>query len=94
MVEVVGLEGADLGTMAQRLALLPHSARDMVRLPTWVTVCAESARSPRVCVGFPRVLRFPPTVRTLVRCIDRAKFSLSVSEQALERGDLGLFTVT
>ncbi|GCB77095.1 hypothetical protein scyTo_0019241, partial [Scyliorhinus torazame] len=32
-----------------------------VRFPAWVTVCAESARSPRVCVGFLRVLRFPPT---------------------------------
>ena len=33
-----------------------------VRFPAWVTVCVEFARSPRVCVGFLRVLQFPPTV--------------------------------
>ena len=32
----------------------------------WVTVCVEFAHSPRVCVGFLRVLRFPPTVQ---RCV-------------------------
>jgi len=48
--------------VAQWLALLPHSARP-VRLPAWVTVCVESARSPRVCVGFLRVLRYPPMVQ-------------------------------
>jgi len=30
----------------------------------------------------------------LVRCIGRAKFSLSVPEQAPESGDQGIFTVT
>jgi len=34
-----------------------------VQYPAWVTVCAESAHSPHVCVGFLRVLQFPPTVR-------------------------------
>jgi len=32
-----------------------------IRTPGWVTVCVEFAHSPRVCVGFLRVLRFPPT---------------------------------
>jgi len=34
-----------------------------VRFPAWVTVCVESARSPRACVGFPRVIQLPPTLR-------------------------------
>jgi len=45
------------------LALLPHSARDPGSIPGWVTVCLEFTHSPRVCVGFLRVLRFPPTVQ-------------------------------
>ena len=71
--------------MAQWLALLPHNARDLGSIP----VCAEYARSPRVCVGLLRVLRFPPTSPkdVLVRCSGHAKFSLSVHKQALECDD-------
>ncbi|XP_072436846.1 creatine kinase M-type-like isoform X2 [Chiloscyllium punctatum] len=34
-----------------------------VQFPPQVTDCVEFARSPRVCVGFLRVLRFPPTLQ-------------------------------
>ena len=50
--------------MPQWLALLPHSARDLGSIPG-LGDYAESARSPRVCMGFLRVLRFPPTVRKM-----------------------------
>jgi len=56
---------SELGsTVAQWLALPLHSARDPGTIPGWVTVCVEFAHSPllRLCVGFLRVLRFPPTV--------------------------------
>ena len=51
------------GMVTQWLALLPHSARDRAQFPAWVTVCAEFAHSPRVCMGFLQVLQFPPTVQ-------------------------------
>ncbi|XP_072325204.1 derlin-2 isoform X1 [Scyliorhinus torazame] len=50
-------------TVAMWIAQLLHSSRVPGSIPAWVTVCAESARPPRVCVGFLRVLRFPPTVQ-------------------------------
>jgi len=55
------------------------------------SVCAESARSTFVSVGFLRVLRFSPTVRKT--CLGHAKFYLSVLEQ-VECGGEGIFTVT
>ena len=51
----IGLPVGD--TVAQWLALWPHSKKDTGPL------CVESACSPRVGVGFLRVLRFPPTVQ-------------------------------
>jgi len=44
------------GTVAQLLALLPHSTRSRVQFQAWITVCVEFARSPRVCIGFLPVL--------------------------------------
>ena len=49
-------------TVAQWLALLPHSARNPGSIPA-LGDCVEFAHSPRVCVNFLRVLRFPPTVQ-------------------------------
>ncbi len=44
---------------AQQLLLWPHRrSRDQ---PS--SFCVESSCSPRVCVGLPRVLRFPPTLQ-------------------------------
>ena len=51
------------GTVAQWLALLPHSVRVLVQFWPHVTVCIDFARSPCFCVGFLRVLRFPPTLQ-------------------------------
>ena len=46
-------------TVAQWLAVLPHSAREPGLIPSWVTVCVEFAHSPPVsawvssgCSGF------------------------------------------
>jgi len=50
---------------SQWMTLLLHSARDSGSIPGWVTACAEFAHSPRVCVVFHRVLRFPPTLQTM-----------------------------
>jgi len=50
------------GTVTQWLALPLRSARDPGSIPCWVTVCVEFTHSPRVFVGFLRVLWFPPTV--------------------------------
>eukprot|EP00061_Rhincodon_typus_P008880 g31893.t1 len=44
-------------TVAQWLALLPHIARDRGLIPP-LDECVEFAPSPRVCVGFLRVLRW------------------------------------
>jgi len=57
------LTALEITRVAQWLALLLHSTRDLGSIPGWVTVCVESAHSPRVCVGFLRVLWFPPTVQ-------------------------------
>jgi len=76
-------------TVAQWLALLPRSTRDLGSIPGWITVCVKFTRSPRVCVGFLRVLRFPPIVQkdVQVRWIGHAKFFLCVPEQAPECGN-------
>ena len=81
--------------MAQWLALLPHSARDPDSIPAWVTVCVESARSPRLR-GFPpdAPISSHNPKDVLVRCIGHAKFSLSEPEQAPDCGDWGILTVT
>ena len=63
-------------TVAQWLALLLHSVRDPGSIPALVTVCVEFALFPRVCVGFLRVLRFPPTLQRCVRLIGHAKLPL------------------
>ena len=48
----------------QWVALLPHSARDPGLIPgSGHCLCGVCTFSPRVCVGFLRVLRFPPTVQ-------------------------------
>ncbi|XP_061097764.1 B-cell receptor CD22-like isoform X2 [Conger conger] len=50
--------------MAQWVALSPHSKEVLGSNPRRPgPLCAEFACSPRVCVGFLRVLRFPPTVQ-------------------------------
>ena len=94
------IQKLDGGTVAQWFALLPHRLGTWVRFPAWVTVCAESAHSPRVCMGFLRT--FSPFLHEFplgalvsshslkdvrVRYIGHAKFSLTVSEQAPECGD-------
>ena len=75
--------------MAQWLALLPHSARDPGSIPSLGhSLCGVGTFSP--CLG-----GFPPGAPVsshnpkdvLVRRIGRAKFSLSVPEQAPECGD-------
>ena len=82
--------------VAQWLALLPHSARDPGSMPSLGHgLC-------RVCTFSPCLRGFPPGAPVsshslkdvLVRCIGHDKFSLSVREQVLECGDLGIFTVT
>jgi len=61
---------------ARWLALLPHSARDPGSIPG-LGHCLRGVCmfSPCVCVGFLRLLRFPPTVRTMCsfRWTGRAK---------------------
>ncbi|KAF7645271.1 hypothetical protein LDENG_00207150 [Lucifuga dentata] len=47
------------GTVAQRLALSPHSKKVLGSSPTG-PFCVEFACSPRVCVGSLQVLRLPP----------------------------------
>jgi len=84
------------GTVAQWLALLPHSARDPGSIPGWGhCLCGVCMFSQCLC-GFP--LGAPVSSHNpkdmLVRCIDHAKFSLRVPEQAPECGDSGIFTVT
>ena len=82
--------------VAQWLALLPHGARDPGSVPgLGHCLCGDCTFSP--CLrGFPPGA--PVSSHTLkdvlVRCIGRAKFSLSVPEKVLEYGDLGIFTVT
>ena len=59
------------GTVAQWLALLPHSTRDPgFDSRPQVTVCVKFAHSPRVCVCFLRVLPQSNDVR--VRLIGQA----------------------
>jgi len=67
-----------MGSMvAQWLALLPHSVRELGSIPARVTVCVEFAGSPRVDVGFLWGLRFSPKdVR--MRSIGHAKLPFSV----------------
>jgi len=65
VIKLVPLIRMTYNMVAQWLALLPHSARDTGSIPGWVTVCVEFAHSPRVCVGFLRGLRFPPTVQKM-----------------------------
>ena len=48
--------------VAQGITLLPHSTRGPGSIPGLATLCADSARSPCVCVGFLLVLPFPPTL--------------------------------
>ena len=56
------------GTVAQWLALLPHSKKVLGSFPAQPgPFCVEFACSPRVCVGFLRVLRFPPTSKDMHR---------------------------
>ena len=78
------------------LALLPHSARDPGTIPALVDcLCGVCTFSPCLCgfpPGAPVSSHSPKDV--LVRCTGRAKFSFSVSEQAPECGDSGIFTVT
>jgi len=67
--------------VAQWLALLPHSARDLGSIPGFGSLSVWSLHIlPRVCVGFLRVLRFPPTLQkdVQVRWIGHAKLPLSV----------------
>ena len=55
-------------TVAQWLALLPHSKKVLGSFPAQPgPFCVEFACSPRVCVGFLRVLRFPPTSKDMHR---------------------------
>ncbi|KAJ8269314.1 hypothetical protein COCON_G00119210 [Conger conger] len=50
--------------MVQWVALPPHSKEVLGSNPRRPgPLCVEFACSPRVCVGFLRVLRFPPTVQ-------------------------------
>ena len=54
--------------VAQWLALLPHSKKVLGSFPAQPgPFCVEFACSPRVCVGFLRVLRFPPTSKDMHR---------------------------
>ena len=58
------------GTVAQWLALLPHSKKVLGSNPSWDPgpFCVEFACSPRVCVGFLRVSGFlPPSKDMYVR---------------------------
>uniref|UniRef100_A0A665W315 Voltage-dependent L-type calcium channel subunit alpha n=1 Tax=Echeneis naucrates TaxID=173247 RepID=A0A665W315_ECHNA len=45
------------------LVLLPHNKKVVGLVPSLGPFCAEFACSPCVCVGFLRVLQFPPTVQ-------------------------------
>uniref|UniRef100_A0A0E9Q1H8 Uncharacterized protein n=1 Tax=Anguilla anguilla TaxID=7936 RepID=A0A0E9Q1H8_ANGAN len=51
------------GTVVQWVALSPHSKKVVGSNLGLGPFCAEFACSPRVCVCFLRVLRFPPTVQ-------------------------------
>ncbi|KAF7642028.1 hypothetical protein LDENG_00266000, partial [Lucifuga dentata] len=51
------------GTVAQWLALLPHSKKVLGSIPG--SFCVEFACSPCVCVGSLRVLRLPPTSKDM-----------------------------
>ena len=64
--------------VVQWLALLLHSARDPGSILA-LGLCVEFTRSPHVCLGFIRVLRFLPTLQR-VRWIGHGKLPLSVRE--------------
>ena len=74
------------GTVAQWLALLPHSTRDPGSIPALGhCLCGVCIFSP--CLrGFPFVSSHN-LKDVLIRCVGHAKFSLSVPEQAPECGD-------
>ena len=84
------------GTVAQWLALLPHSARDLGLNPglgyCQCGVCTFSLCLRELPPGVP--VSFHSTKDVLVRCIGHVKFSLSVPEQVPECDDWGIFTVT
>ncbi|KAF7665560.1 hypothetical protein LDENG_00137920, partial [Lucifuga dentata] len=54
-------------TVAQWLALLPHSKKVLGSIPGWGAgpFCVEFACSPRVRMGSLRVLRLPPTSKDM-----------------------------
>jgi len=54
--------GKQILWVARWLALLPYNSRVPGSIPG-LGLCVEFAHSPRVCLGFLRVLRFPPTVQ-------------------------------
>jgi len=82
-------QGCEDIEVAQCLTLLPHSARDTGSIPI-LGHCPCG-----VCTVSPCLRGFPPGAPVssyspkdvLVRCIGRAKFSLSAPEQAPECGD-------
>ncbi|KAL6463953.1 hypothetical protein MHYP_G00283440 [Metynnis hypsauchen] len=70
------------GAVAWWVALSPHSKEGLGSIPRpgdRGPLCVEFACSPRVCMGFLRVLRFLPTVqRHAVRPIGHARLPLGV----------------
>ena len=82
------------GTVAQWLALLPHSTRDPGSIPC-LGHCLCGACTFTSCLhGFPpgALVSSHSLKDMLVRCISHAKFSLSVPKQVPECGDHGIFS--